>query len=95
MVLYLLGLFSSNPGIRNAAAFAAAHSLLFPEGLAVGALVHGRILLVSTYQNPIQRTIVLGVTVVRALLDGAFDGHISIVFHDRGLLLLNSGLVLA
>ena len=55
--------------------------LLFPEGLAVGALIHGGIGLVGTDQNPIQGAVVLGVAVVCALGDGAFDAFVGIAVH--------------
>ena len=77
----------------NAAAFAAASPLLFTEGLAVGALVHGRIGFMGAYQNPVQGTVVFGVTVVSALRDGAFDALVGIAFHIRYLLCLGMGIV--
>ena len=48
--------------------------LLLAEGLAVSALIHGGVLLVSTYQDAIQGAVVFGIAVVSALLHGAFDG---------------------
>lgn len=55
--------------------------LLSAEGLTIGALVHGGVLLVGTYQNALQGAIVGFVTVVYALLDGAFDAFIGMAVH--------------
>ena len=56
---------------------------LFAERLAVGTLVHGRILLVGAHQNLIQRTVVFGITVIGTLLDGTFDALVCLVVHDN------------
>ena len=61
-------------------------SLLLSEGLAVSALVHGRILLVGAYQDAVQRAIVLGIAVISALLNGAFDALVGIAVHVLFLL---------
>ena len=55
--------------------------LLFAEGHAVGALVLGGAGLMSTYQDPVQRAVVCGLTVVGALLDGALDALVCVVVH--------------
>ena len=47
--------------------------LLFPEGLAVGALVLGGVVLMGAHQDPVQGAVVLRTAVVLALLDGAGD----------------------
>ena len=73
--------------------FAAARELLFPEGLAVGTLIHSRICLMSTYHNSIQRAVVLILTVVGTLLYGAFDALVGIAAHNFDLLFLSSPLV--
>ena len=67
--------------------------LLLAEGLAVGALIHGRIALVGAHQNPVQRAIVFIFTVVCALLNGAFDALVGIAVHGIRLLFLISSLV--
>ena len=67
--------------------------LLLAEGLAVGALIHGRIALVGAHQNPVQRTVVLVLAVVCALMDGAFDALVGIAVHGIRLLFLISSLV--
>ena len=66
---------------------AAAWELFLPEGLAVGALIHGGIHLVGTHQNPIQGAVVLSVAVVSALLDSAFDALVCMTVHINSLLL--------
>ena len=53
------------------------------EGLAVGALVLGRIGLMGTHQNPVQRAVVLTVTVVGTGLNGAFDALIGMTIHKN------------
>ena len=55
--------------------------LFLPEGLAVGALIHGRVCLVGAHQNLIQRAVVFGVTVIGAGLDGAFDTLVCMAVH--------------
>ena len=67
---------------KNAAAIAAAFMpLSLAEGLAVGALLHGGVHLMGTHHDLVQRAVVLGVAVVSALLDGAFDALVGIVVH--------------
>ena len=56
------------------------------EGLAVGALIHSRILLVGTHQNAVQRAVVCGVAMVCAGLDGAFDALVCVFVHGSYLL---------
>ena len=79
---------------KNAAATAAAFlSLSLTEGLAVGTLVLSGIYLVGTYQNAIQRTVVLAIAVVGALLNSTFDTLVCFAVHNSFLLFLNSCLV--
>ena len=67
---------------KNAAAIAAASlKLSLAEGLAVGALVLSGVCFVSTHQNTVQRAVVLGIAMVCAGLNGAFDALIGIVVH--------------
>ena len=56
---------------------------LLAEGLAVGALILGGVGLVGTHQNPIQGAVVLGVAVVSAGLDGAFDALVGMAVHSK------------
>ena len=56
-------------------------TLLFLEGLAVGALIHSGICFVGTYQDFVQRAEIFTVTVVSALLNGTFDGFIGLAVH--------------
>ena len=56
--------------------------LSFAEGLAVGALIHSGICLVGAYQDLVQGAVVLGIAVVSAGLDGAFDALVGIVIHS-------------
>ena len=51
------------------------------EGLAVGALVLGGVSLVGTHLDTVQRAVVLGVAVVCAGLDGAFDALVCMAVH--------------
>ena len=69
------------------------HPLLLAEGLAVGALILGRIGLMGTHQDPVQRAVVLAVAVVGAGLDGAFDTLVCMAVHKCYLLLIGTGLV--
>ena len=55
--------------------------LALTEGLAVGALIHGRIGLVGAHKDSIQRAVVGIAAVVCALLDGAFDALVCILVH--------------
>ena len=70
------------PGRKIAAAGAAASGSLLAEGLAVRALVHGGIHLVSADQDPVQRAVILAVAVISALLNGAFNALVGMVVHD-------------
>ena len=63
--------------------------LLLAEGLAVGALIHGGVLLVSTHQNAVQRAVVLGVAMVSTLLYSALNTLVGMTIHFVFLLLLN------
>jgi hypothetical protein len=79
---------------KKAAAFAAAWGrLLLAEGLAVSALIHGRVLLMGAHQDLVQRTVVLGVAVIGTGLDGAFDALVGVAVHDIDLLFLCSEIV--
>ena len=73
----------------KAAAVAAAKMLLLAEGLAIGALIHGGVCLVGAHQDAIQRTIVLGITMVCALLDSTLNTLVGVTIHDSFLLRLN------
>ena len=55
--------------------------LLLAEGHAVGALIHGRVLLVGTHHDPVQRAVVCGIAVVRALRNGALNALVGIAAH--------------
>ena len=55
--------------------------LLLAEGLAVGTLVHGGIHFMGAHQDAVQRAVVLGIAVIGALLDGAFDALVGMVVH--------------
>jgi hypothetical protein len=66
---------------------------LLAEGLAVGALILGRVHLMGAHQNPVQRAVVLILAVVCTLLDGAFDALVCMTVHGSFLLLLISALV--
>ena len=72
---------------------AADESLLLAEGLAVGALIHGGICLMGAHHDLVQRAVVLGVAVVSAGPDGAFDALVCVAVHVMFLLLLDSRLV--
>ena len=78
---------------EKAVAFATAFYLLLPEGLAVGALVHGRILLMGANQDLVQRAVVLMAAVMGALLDSAFDALVCVTVHKETSFELDSGIV--
>ena len=48
----------------------------------------------GTHQNPVQRAVVLGVAVIGAGLDGAFNALIGMTVHIHFLLLFGTGIVL-
>ena len=54
---------------------------LFPEGHTVGALIHGGIALMGTYQDSLQRTEILLAAVVCALLNGTLDTLVCMAVH--------------
>ena len=56
--------------------------LLLPEGLAVGALIHGGISLVGTHKDLVQRAVVLAVAMVSAVFNGAFNALICVAVHS-------------
>jgi len=60
--------------------------LSLTEGLAVGTLVHGGVFLVGAHHDPIQRTVVFGVAVVSAGLNGALDTLVGVGVHSLDLL---------
>ena len=60
--------------------------LLLTERLAVSALIHSGIGFMSTYQNPIQGTVVLVITVIGTLLDSTLDTLICMAIHSCFLL---------
>ena len=66
---------------------------LLAEGHAVGALIHGRIALMGTHQDSVQRTEILLAAVVCALGDGAFNALVCVTAHVFLLLLSVMGLV--
>ena len=70
------------------------HSAL-TEGLAVGALVHGRVGFMGAYQNPVQRAVVLVLAMMGALLDGAFDTFVGMTVHSSSSFDLKSGYSMA
>jgi hypothetical protein len=63
-------------------------NLLSAEGLAVGALLVGGVHLMGAHLNVIQRAVVLGVTVIGALLNGAGDALVCVAIHSFILLLI-------
>jgi len=68
---------------------AGAVSLLFAEGLAVGALIHSGVFLMGTHQNAVQGAVVLGVAVIGTLLHGALYALVGMAAHLRFLLFCN------
>ena len=71
---------------KSAAAKAAALFLLFAEGLAVGALIHGGIGFMGAYQDALQRAVVGVITMICALGDGTFDALVGMTTHSQFLL---------
>jgi hypothetical protein len=72
--------------VKKAAAEAAVIGLSLSEGLAVGTLVHGRVLLVGTNQDAVQGAVVRIVAVVSARLNGTLDTLVCMLVHDLFLL---------
>ena len=72
---------ASSTAQAKAAAFAAAQGLLFAEGLAVGALIHGGICFMGADLDAIQAAVVLGVAVISALSNGTFDTFVGMTAH--------------
>jgi len=60
--------------------------LLFAEGHAVSALVHGGITLVGANQNAVQSAVVGVLAVVSTLMHGAFDALVCFAIHSEFLL---------
>ena len=58
-------------------------TLLLAEGHAVGALILGRIALVSTYHNTVQGAVILAFAVVSALMDGTLNALVGMIIHNR------------
>jgi hypothetical protein len=56
--------------------------LLLAEGLAVRALIHGRVGFVGANQDAIQGAVVLSIAMVSALLDGTFEALVCVTVHD-------------
>ena len=85
---YIILLFPAFVKKRKATAVAvASEDLLLAERLAVGALIHSGIQLVSAHQDSIQGTVVFGIAVVCTLLNGAFDALVCLAAHGFFLLL--------
>ena len=69
-------------------------NLLLAERLAVGALVHSRVGFVGTDHDPVQGAVILGVAVISALLDGAFNALVGMAVHRISSFVLGSPVVL-
>ena len=65
---------------------------LLAEGLTVGALVHGGICLMGTYQDPLQRAEISILAMVGALLNGTLNALVCMAIHGYILLLFMMGL---
>ena len=63
-------------------------TLLLAEGLAVRALIHGGILLMGADQDLVQRTVVLSLAMMGALLNGALNALVCMAIHNPILLLV-------
>jgi hypothetical protein len=61
------------------------------EGFAVGTLIHHGVAFVGADHDPIQRAIVLGIAVMGAGLNGAFDALIGMAVHTYFLLCFGFG----
>ena len=68
---------------------------LLAEGHAISALLLGRVGLVGTHQDAVQRAVVGLVAVVSAGLDSALDALVGILVHVRSSFLLCSWIVWA
>jgi hypothetical protein len=78
---------------KKVAARSRHRELLLAEGLAVGALVHSRILLMGAHQNAVQGAVVFAVAVVCALLNSTFDALVGFAVHCFSSFDLGSALV--
>ena len=69
---------------KSAAAEAAAKNLilLLPEGLTVGTLIHGRICLMGTHQDPLQRAEICILAVMGALLNSTLNALVCMAIHS-------------
>ena len=67
--------------------------LLCPEGLTVGALILSGIGLMGTHQDPVQGAVVLGVAVIGAGLDGAFNALVGMAVHNESSFLFGTALL--
>ena len=56
---------------------------LLAEGLAVGALIHGRVCLMGANQDLVQGAVVLVAAMMGALSDGTFDTLVSMAIHNE------------
>ena len=66
---------------------------LFTERLAVGALIDSGILLVGAHEDPVQRAVVLGVAMMSALLDSAFNALVGVAVHSCSSFFVSSKIV--
>ena len=57
--------------------------LLLAEGHAVGALVNSRVRLMGTHHDLVQGAVVIVLTMVGTLLDGAFDALVGMTVHRK------------
>ena len=61
--------------------------LFLAEGHAVSALIHSGISFMGAHQDALQRAVICFVTMMCALMNGAFDALVSIAIHGSFLLL--------
>ena len=57
--------------------------LLLPEGLAVGAGIHGGVHFVGAHQDAVQGAVVFVAAVMGTLLDSTFDGLVGMTVHKK------------
>jgi hypothetical protein len=74
------------PPLILLSAIAVVAGFVYHKGFAIRALAYRRIGFVGAHHNAVQGTVVLGVTVVSALLNGAFNTLVGMTIHRQFLL---------
>ena len=65
----------------HAKAYPIEKTLFLAEGLAVGALIHGGIAFMGTYQNAVQSAVIAVGAVIGTLMHGTLDALVGVAVH--------------